>query len=215
MFSRFRNRNDNLREQRRTISRSQRETERERQRLAQEEKKIKVEIAELVKKGQKDAAKTLAKSLVRNRQQQERLYKQRAQLGDVGTSMVVAKQTGNMAKTFGQVSGVLSSYNDSSKVADFMKTIKEYEKQSNILSTKHEFMNDAVDSALGEDVEEESEEVLNAVLDEVNLGYVSRMEAVPKAVRNEKRNAGLSERSSVEEEGDTNIEDRLASLRTP
>ncbi|GJQ12141.1 hypothetical protein GpartN1_g3932.t1 [Galdieria partita] len=217
MFEKFRKRSDNVREQRRTISRAQRETERERQRLEREEKKIKEEIIQLVKKGQKDAAKTLAKSLVHNRQQQDRLYRQRSQLGEVSTSMVVAKQTGTMAQTFGQVSGVLSKYNDSSKVSDFMKTMKEYEKQNDILSTKQEIMGDAVDSALDEDVQEESEEVLSAVLDELNLNYASRMEAVPQVLKKEKQSAALAERKAVgnEEEGDRNIEDRLASLRTP
>ncbi|EME29797.1 Charged multivesicular body protein 2a homolog 2 [Galdieria sulphuraria] len=214
MFDRLRKRKDNLREEKRTISRVQRETERERQRLEREEKKIKEDIVKLFKKGQKDAVKTLSKSLMNNRQQQERLYKQRSQLSEVSTSMVVAKQTGKMAQSFGQVSSVLSKYNDSARVGDFMKTMNEYEKQNYTLSAKQEYMSDAIDSALDVDVQEESEEVLNAVLDELNLNYASRMEAVPKVVPKERQNAMLSERKAVEE-GDNNIEDRLASLRTP
>jgi len=205
---------DIVREQSRSISRAQRETERERSKLEREEKKIKEDLKELLRKGQRDAAKTLAKALVANRQQQQRLYAQRAQIGQVGSSMVVARQTGEMARNFGQLSGVLSKVNDSANVHDFMKTMKEYERQSNIMSTKQEYMSDAIDSAMDEDVEE-SEEVVKAVLDEVNLGYLSRMESVPNKFIREERSDGLTERNAAGQDEEDNFEKRLASLRTP
>jgi len=128
--------------------------------------------------------------------------------------MVVARQTGEMARNFGQVSAVLSKVNDSANVHDFMKTMKEYERQSNIMSTKQEYMSDAIDSAMDEDVEE-SEEVVKAVLDEVNLGYLSRMESVPNKFIREERSDGLTERNAAGQDEEDNFEKRLASLRTP
>eukprot|EP00871_Galdieria_phlegrea_P003654 jgi/Galph1/428/GphlegSOOS_G5220.1 len=223
LFNSSKKRNEVVRQQRRTISRAQRETDRERERLEREAKNTEAEIKKLLKqlctKGQKDAAKTLAKALVHNRNQQQKLYQQRAQLGGISHSIVIAKQTGDMAKTFGNVSEVLAQFNESTKVNDFVKTMKEYEKQNTGLATKQELMSDAADSAFEDnDIEGESEEVLQAVLDEVGLSYLSQMEATPKGqVSKGNKNVQLSgtNPSQTREDVDGDLVDRLTSLKAP
>ena len=60
--------------------------------------------------------------------------------------------------------------NKTMKLPEIQKIMMEFEKQSEIMDMKEEMMDDAIDSALGDDSDEiESDKIVTQVLDELGI----------------------------------------------
>merc|ERR1711899_529384 len=117
----------------------------------------------MAKQGQMDAVKIMAKDLVRTRRYVKKFMLMRANIQAVSLKIQTLKSQSAMANAMKGVTKAMGSMNKQMKLPEIQKIMMEFEKQS-------EIMEDAIDDVMGdEDDEEESDAIVNQVLDELGL----------------------------------------------
>ena len=115
----------------------------------------------------------MAKDLVRTRHSITKFYAHKSQLQGVSLRMQTLKSTQAMGDAMRGVTRAMKSMNTQLNLPSLNNILKEFEKQNEKMDMTTEVMGDAIDDAFaGEDEEEETEELVNAVLDELgcNVG---------------------------------------------
>eukprot|EP00013_Stygamoeba_regulata_P024697 CAMPEP_0177654660 /NCGR_PEP_ID=MMETSP0447-20121125/14467_1 /TAXON_ID=0 /ORGANISM="Stygamoeba regulata, Strain BSH-02190019" /LENGTH=229 /DNA_ID=CAMNT_0019158357 /DNA_START=48 /DNA_END=737 /DNA_ORIENTATION=+ len=169
-----------LRENQRMLRRSMRDLDRERTTLQNQEKKTIIETKNLARQGQMEAAKIMAKDLVRTRSQITKLYKMKAQLSTLSARLQTMQSTQAMGQALQSTAMAMMRMNKTMNLGVMQKIMMEFDKQSEMMEMKGEMMNDALDDAMDEDVEEEeSEDVINQVLDEIGIDLSTKMVKAP------------------------------------
>ncbi|KAA0183927.1 Charged multivesicular body protein 2a [Fasciolopsis buskii] len=169
-----------LRANKRAISRAVRELDTEKRRLEQDKTRITGEIKKLAKQNEMDAVRILAKQIVRNNNYIKRFTLMRTNLEAVGLKLQTLKSTNAMAETMKDVTRVMRRMNASMKLPQLQKIMMEFEKQSGLLESKEEMMSDAIDDALGDDDIDESETIVNKVLEELGIEMSNEMAGAPQ-----------------------------------
>eukprot|EP00164_Ancoracysta_twista_P000780 GFYU01001024.1.p1 GENE.GFYU01001024.1~~GFYU01001024.1.p1 ORF type:complete len:243 (-),score=70.99 GFYU01001024.1:280-1008(-) len=161
---------EQVREYKRSIDRSVRELDRERTNLQRQEKKIMLEIKRSAKDGQMNAAKVMAKDLVRTRRYVDKFYKMRTQLQGIGLRLQTVSSTQTMQECMRGVTQVMMGMNKSVNLPAMQKIMMEFEKQSEQMDMREEMVGDAIDDAMeDEEDEEEEEQLINGILDEIGI----------------------------------------------
>merc|ERR1739844_549228 len=123
----------------------------------------------MAKQGQMDAVKIMAKDLVRTRRYVKKFMLMRANIQAVSLKIQTLKSQaamGNMSKQM--------------KLPEIQKIMMEFEKQSEIMDMKGEMMEDAIDDVMGdEEDEDESDAIVNQVLDELGLQLNDKLGDAP------------------------------------
>uniref|UniRef100_A0A8B9GVG2 Charged multivesicular body protein 2b n=1 Tax=Astyanax mexicanus TaxID=7994 RepID=A0A8B9GVG2_ASTMX len=161
---------------------TQRQITRDRAALEKQEKQLEMEIKKMAKSGNKDACKILAKQLVQLRKQKNRTY---------ATMQAVNKKM------------------DPQKT---MQTMQNFQKETAKMEMTEEMMNDTLDD-LFEDSgdEEESQDIVNQVLDEIGIEISGKMAHAPSAGRKNPTAAAAST-SKADGISDEEIERQLRAL---
>merc|ERR1711868_48301 len=170
LFGRRMTPDEMLRKNQRALTKAMRELDRERAKMEQQEKKIIADIKKMAKQGQMDAVKIMAKDLVRTRRYIKKFMLMRANIQAVSLKIQTLKSQSAMANAMKGVTKAMGSMNKQMKLPEIQKIMMEFEKQSEIMDMKGEMMEDAIDDVMGdEDDEEESDAIVNQVLDELGL----------------------------------------------
>merc|ERR1719495_1715587 len=136
----------------------------------------------MAKAGQMDAVKIMAKDLVRTRKAIKKFMLMRANIQAVSLKIQTLKSQNSMAQAMKGVTKAMMNMNKQMKLPEIQKIMQEFEKQSEIMDMKEEMMSDVIDDALGdEDDEEESDAIVNQVLDELGLQLTDQLTGVPTA----------------------------------
>ncbi|EOX94393.1 Vacuolar protein sorting-associated protein 2.3 isoform 2 [Theobroma cacao] len=177
--------------------------------LQLEEKKLVAEIKRTAKNGNENATKTLARQLVRLRQQIAKLQSSQAQMRGIATHTQAMHAQSSVAVGMKSATKAMSSMNKQMAPAKQAKIIQEFQRQSAQMDMTTEMMSDAIDGALDNDeAEEETEELTNQVLDEIGVDVASQqLSSAPKGRIAGKNTEGVGS-SGVDE-----LEKRLAALR--
>lgn len=196
---------DLMKEYKRNIDRSVREIEREKNKLQTQEKKIIVDIKKAAKDGQMPVVKVMAKDLVRTRQQITKFYGMKSQMQSVGLRLQTIKSTQAMTEAMKGAAKAMKGMNAKVNPVAMQKILMEFEKQSEIMDTKQEMMDDAIDDTFEEEAEEAKiEEVVGQVLAEIGVDISDHMAASRPGV----------ERPQISEaQLDDDLEARLANLK--
>merc|ERR1712209_244105 len=102
-----------------------------------------------------------------------------AKQGQMDAVKIMAK---DLVRTRRYVKKAMGSMNKQMKLPEIQKIMMEFEKQSEIMDMKGEMMEDAIDDVMGdEDDEEESDAIVNQVLDELGLQLNDKLGDVPVA----------------------------------
>merc|ERR1719499_2837030 len=124
----------------------------------------------MAKQGQMDAVKIMAKDLVRTRRYVKKFMLMRANIQAVSLKIQTLKSQSAMAQAMKGVTKAMGNMNKQMKMPEIQKIMMEFEKQSEIMDMKGEMMEDAIDDVMGdEEDEEESDAIVNQVLDELGL----------------------------------------------
>merc|ERR1711953_158813 len=121
----------------------------------------------MAKAGQMDAVKIMAKDLVRTRRYVKKFMLMRANIQAVSLKIQTLKSQAAMANAMKGVTKAMGNMNKQMKLPENQKIMMEFEKQSEIMDMKGEMMEDAIDDVMGD--EEESDAIVNQVLDELGL----------------------------------------------
>merc|ERR1711959_864945 len=204
LFSKKKTASEILREHKRTLDKSIRELDRERTQMQNQEKKLTLDIKRMAKENQLGAVRVMAKDLVRTRHSITKFYSLKSQLQGVSLRMQTLKSTQAMADAMRGVTKAMG------------QIMKEFEKQNEKMEMTTETMGDALDDAFEQEGEdEESEELVNAVLDELGCAVNGDLVSVPLSKvgegnkvdvsHEEKKEALLEDAEGVGGGGNSNI----------
>eukprot|EP01147_Barroeca_monosierra_P008647 gene8647-10299_t len=180
LFGRKKTPEEMMKENQRLLKRSMRDLDRERTNLERQEKKTLADIKKAARSGQVDAAKIMAKDVVRTRRFQKKMIMMKTQIQAVSLKIQTMKASNSMAKAMAGVTKAMSRMNKTMNIPALQKIMMEFEKQSEMMDMKQEMMDDAVDDVMGEEEDdEESDLLVNQVFDELGLSLDTEMGETP------------------------------------
>eukprot|EP01098_Paradermamoeba_levis_P015215 TRINITY_DN7599_c0_g1_i1.p1 TRINITY_DN7599_c0_g1~~TRINITY_DN7599_c0_g1_i1.p1 ORF type:complete len:256 (-),score=101.66 TRINITY_DN7599_c0_g1_i1:197-907(-) len=180
LFGRRKTPQELLRENQRALRKAIRELEREKVSLQNEEKKIIIEIKKLAKQGQTEAAKIMARDLVRTRNYVKKFTRMKTQLTAVSMKMQTLQSTQAMANAMKGATRAMVMMNKQLNMPQIQKIVMEFEKQSEMMDMKEEMMSDTIDDVMeGEGDEEETDAIVSQVLDEIGINLNSEFVSAP------------------------------------
>nr|AFK46729.1 unknown [Lotus japonicus] len=210
LFSKKPTAKEALRESKREMANATRGIEREIGSLQLEEKKLVAEIKRTAKIGNEAATKTLARQLVRLRQQIANLQGSRARMRGIATHTQAMHAHSSVAVGMKGASKAVAAMNKQMDPAKQAKVMLEFQKQSAQMDMTTEMMSDAIDDAIDNDeAEEETDELTNQVLDEIGVDVASQLSTAPKG------RVSTKNTENVSSSGIDDLEKRLAALRNP
>ncbi|KAG0217969.1 ESCRT-III subunit protein did4 [Mortierella sp. NVP41] len=169
-----------LRAHQRTLNKAQRELDRERMKLEQQEKKIIQDIKKTAKAGQMNAAKVMAKDLVRTRRYIQKFYQMKTQLQAVGLRIQGLRSNQQMAEAMKGATKAMGAMNRNMNLPQIQHIMMEFEKESEIMDMKEEMMSDTIDEAMEEEEDEEEQDaIVNQVLDEIGINLDDILASTP------------------------------------
>nr|CAD7440496.1 unnamed protein product [Timema bartmani] len=187
-----------------------RDIERDRRELEREEKKLELEIKKMAKEGNREGCAILAKQLVQLRKQKTRTYAAGSKVQSIGVSNKVMGANVKLAGAMGATAETMASMNNIMRPEKIAADMRAFGQASAKMDMTEEMMNDTLDDILGESGdEEESDQIVNQVLDEIGIDMSGKMAAVPSA-----HGGRIGETSKAHAHTDDEIEAQLAKLRS-
>eukprot|EP00775_Hariotina_reticulata_P002794 gene2794-3087_t len=175
-----------------------------------EEKKVHKTIKDAAKRNDMATCKVLAKEIIHSRKAISRLYVNKAHMMSVSNALTEQLAMLRVSGTLQKSGEVMKLVNDTLKLPELQKTMFEMSKEMAKAGLIEEMMNDAIDSALGdEELEEETDAEVEKVLLEVagdTLAAMPAARARPAATA-----AQVEEGPSAEDE---DLRERLNAMRT-
>lgn len=211
-----------LRNNQRALNKAMRDLDRERSHLEQQEKKVIADIKKMAKMGQMDAVKVMAKDLVRTRNAAKKFMLMKANIQAVSLKITTLKSNHAMAQAMKGVTKAMATMNKKMNLPEIQKIMMEFEKQSEIMDMKEEMMDDAIDSALGDDDDEvEGDKIVTQVLEEIGIELTGALadlnpdnKSLNAAAKNSKQAvAAGGGAASPANDADADLEARLEALR--
>merc|ERR1712168_470064 len=194
-----------MRENTHMLDRACREMDREKGRLEQQEKRVVADIKKQAKAGQMETVKVMAKDLVRTRQNVQKFTLMKTNMQAIKLKMTTMKATQSMAKSMAGVTKAMQRMNKTMNLPNIQKIMMEFEKQSEIMDTKAELVDDVMDDVL-EDTSADADVEVAKVLSELNIEMGDKLNEAPVA-----NTTMPSVNNTTVPEDD--IEARLAALR--
>merc|ERR1719315_653012 len=172
----------------------------------------------MAKQGQMDAVKIMAKDLVRTRRYVKKFMLMKANIQAVSLKIQTLKSQNSMAQAMKGVTRAMQKMNNQLKLPQIQKIMMEFEKQSEIMDMKGEMMEDAIDDVMGdEDDEEESDAIVNQVLDELGLQLNDKLGDAPVGTGTLASTTAAKNKTPVAagatEDDDADLQARLDDLR--
>jgi len=203
-----------LRKNKRALDKAVRDLDRERMHMEQQEKKTIADIKKMAKEGQMDAVRIMAKDLVRTRRYVKKFMLMKANIQAVSMKIQTLRSQNAMAQAMKGVTKVMANMNRQMNLPQIQKILQEFEKQSEIMDMKDEMMNDVMDDALGDEGdEEESDAIVNQVLDELGLQLNDKLSNLPQAAGGLTTGAKQQPVATAVGDADADLQARLDNLR--
>ena len=170
-----------IRENQRTLNRSVRHLDAEYERLSDCETKLVADCKQAAREGHMKMCQVLARDLVRCRVHREKVVIFKSQMGAVSLQLTSMASTHAVAVSMRDVTRTMMAVNRSMKLPAIQKIMMEFQKQSEVMELNQELMDDAVGNAMSNtDDEQESESLVNQVLDEIGIDMKDKMVDAPK-----------------------------------
>jgi len=170
-----------LRENQRKLKRAIRDIDRERVKLQNQEKQIIVDIRKMATQGQINAARIMAKDLVRTRNHVTHFYTLKSQLQAVSLRIQTLQSTQAMADSMKGAAKAMAVMNRQMNLPAMQRILMNFEMESDRMNMKEELMEGAIDDIFEEDEEEkDTDEILNQILDDIGINLSAELVDTPK-----------------------------------
>ncbi|XP_065110978.1 charged multivesicular body protein 2b [Paramisgurnus dabryanus] len=200
---------DVIKEQNKELRGTQRQITRDRTALEKQEKQLEMEIKKMAKTGNRDACKVLAKQLVQVRKQKTRTYAVSSKVTSMSTQTKLMNSQMKMAGAMAKTTKTMQAVNKKMDPQKTMQTLQNFQKETAKMDMTEEMMNDTLDEIFeGSDDEEESQDIVNQVLDEIGIEISGKMARAPAA--NQRKPSAST--SKADEISDEDIERQLKAL---
>ncbi|KAJ1835160.1 ESCRT-III subunit protein did4 [Coemansia sp. RSA 2711] len=172
---------ERMRRQQRALQTAQRQLRREVTKIEQEEKKLIKEIQASAKKGETDACKVMAKSMVRNRRFIKKFRTMDTNLTALNLRLARLSTNHDMAVAVRDATKAMRAMNAGMNLPGIQKVLMDFERESGVMDMKEEMMEETMDEAMDDEdeEEEESEEIVAKVLDEIGIQLNQTLGSVP------------------------------------
>ncbi|XP_062371317.1 charged multivesicular body protein 2b isoform X3 [Cinclus cinclus] len=173
-----------IKEQNRELRGTQRAISRDRAALEKQEKQLELEIKKMAKTGNKEACKVLAKQLVQLRKQKNRTYAVSSKVTSMSTQTKVMNSQMKMAGAMSATAKTMQAVNKKMDPQKTLQTMQNFQKENMKMEMTEEMINDTLDDIFdASDEEEESQDIVNQVLDEIGIEISGKMAKAPSAAR--------------------------------
>uniref|UniRef100_A0A0K0E2N3 Charged multivesicular body protein 3 n=1 Tax=Strongyloides stercoralis TaxID=6248 RepID=A0A0K0E2N3_STRER len=142
--------------------------------IEREEEKVKREIKEAAKKGDKDVCKVLAKGIVRSRKAVSRIYASKAQINGIIMSMSHQLSSMRMAGSIKASTDVMQQMSSLVKVPEIAATMREMSREMTKIGIIDEMIDDTMESVDPEDIEELADIEVENTLWEITKGELGK-----------------------------------------
>ncbi|XP_065191045.1 charged multivesicular body protein 3-like [Sycon ciliatum] len=206
---------EQVREWRTKLRRETRTLDKQIRSIQGEEAKVKKSLKDAAKKGQKDVCNILAKEMVRSRKAVNKIYASKAQINSVMMQMQNQLATQRMAGAMAKSTEVMQSMNQLMRVPEIAAVMRELSKEMTKAGIIEEMMDDAFESALGDEDEEEAAEAeVDKILFEVTNGILGQAGPVEDNPLPAPAAAAAAATAASDEEEDDEMRARLEALRS-
>ncbi|XP_043091841.1 charged multivesicular body protein 2b [Puntigrus tetrazona] len=200
---------DVIKEQNKELRGTQRQITRDRTALEKQEKQLEMEIKKMAKTGNRDACKVLAKQLVQVRKQKTRTYAVSSKVTSMSTQTKLMNSQMKMAGAMATTTKTMQAVNKKMDPKKTMQTLQNFQKETAKMDMTEEMMNDTLDEIFEDSGdEEESQDIVNQVLDEIGIEISGKMAHAPTAGRKQP-SAATSKADGISDE---EIERQLKAL---
>ncbi|KAM9346993.1 charged multivesicular body protein 2Ba [Symphorus nematophorus] len=173
---------DLIKEQGKELRVTQRHIARDRAALEKQEKQLEAEIKKMAKTGNREACKILAKQLVGVRKQRNRTYAVSSKVTSMSTQTKVMNSQMKMAGAMASTAKTMQAVNKKMDPQKTLKTMQDFQKENMKMDMTEEMINDTLDEIFDESGdEEESQDIVNQVLDEIGIEISGKMVRAPAA----------------------------------
>lgn len=172
-----------VKEQKRTVRRSQRGIDREMRHLNNQEKKLLADIKKNATAGNTGAAKTLAKELVRTRATMSKLTQTSTQLGSISMRATEMGSTMAITGAIGKSTQAMAAMNKEMNPVEQQKIAQQFMAENDKAAMMSEQFDDMFDSMMDSDEDADADEMVNKVLDEIGIDSTSGLKMAPQQVQ--------------------------------
>merc|ERR1711907_282792 len=141
-------------------------------RIEREEFKIKMTIKEHAKKGQADAARMLAKSLVQSRKAKNRMHMTKTQINSVSMQIQQQMSMARVAGALQKSSAVMAAMSQLVRMTEICATMQALSKEMMKAGLIEEMMDDAFEAVEDDDLDEAADEEVDKVMMELTSGLL-------------------------------------------
>ncbi|KAK6309843.1 charged multivesicular body protein 2Ba [Coregonus clupeaformis] len=176
---------DVIKEQTKELRGTQRQITRDRAALEKQEKQMEMEIKKMAKSGNREACKILAKQLVQLRKQKNRTYAVSSKVTSMSTQTKVMNSQMKMAGAMSATAKTMQTVNKKMDPQKTLQTMQDFQKENMKMGMTEDMINDTLDEIFDESGdEEESQDIVNQVLDEIGIEISGKMVRAPAAGKN-------------------------------
>mmetsp|Transcript_10075 Transcript_10075/g.27438 ORF Transcript_10075/g.27438 Transcript_10075/m.27438 type:complete len:223 (-) Transcript_10075:851-1519(-) len=200
-----------VRKWRREIRKQKNALSRDMRNLQVQQKKAEQSIRAAAKRNDEKSMRVLAKELVRSRQAVVRMLQDQGTLDALDLQMSESLRNYRLSKTFESSGRMMKEMNKLVRIDRYQETVKAMQKEMFSAGLLSEELHEGIDALDDMDVEDETEEKVQQVLDEI-CGETSAQAATASVPMNRvQRN-----RQTADEAGeDEAVEEMLAAMRAP
>ena len=141
----------------------------------------------------------------------QKFAQMKTQLQAVSLRIQTVRSNEQMMQSMKGATGLLSSMNRSMNLPALQRIAMEFEKENDIMDQRQEMMDDAIDDVTGLDDEEETDEVVNQVLDEIGVDLNQALGETPTGLPKNAVSEGKVAQAIGAEDDD--LQSRLDNLR--
>jgi len=107
----------------------------------------------------------------------------KTQLQAISLRIQTVRSNEQMMQSMKGATGLLSSMNRSMNLPALQRIAMEFERENDIMDQRQEMMDDAIDDITGLDEEEETDEIVNQVLDEIGVDLNMQLGETPSGIQ--------------------------------
>ncbi|KHN87288.1 Charged multivesicular body protein 3 [Toxocara canis] len=170
---------EQVRELQRKMRVEMRQLDRQIHAIEREELKVKKQIKESAKKGDRDVCVVLAKSIVNSRKAVSKLHASKAQINSVVMCIQQQLATMRMAGSLQHSTEVMKNMQQLVKVPEIMTTMRELSREMMRIGIIDEMIEETMESVEPEELEEAAQEEVDKILFEITSGELGK---APSAV---------------------------------
>lgn len=173
---------DIIKEQSKELRGTQRQITRERTALERQEKQLEAEIKKMAKSGNREACTILAKQLVQLRKQKNRTYAVSSKVTSMNTQTKVMHSQMKMAGAMSTSAKTMQAVNKKMDPQKTLKTMQDFQRENMKMGMTEDMINDTLDEIFDDSGdEEESQGIVDQVLDEIGIEISGKMARTPAA----------------------------------